>query len=85
MLYEVITSHWKGLAYPNTAFNGLRAAFLAKRGVTGPREVFEGNKGWCQTIAGDFSLDWSKENLERVLRTIIKKFNAEIHSSYNFV
>jgi len=73
-------SHWKGIAYPDTAFNGLRAAFLAMRGVTGPREVFEGNKGWCQTIAGDFSLDWSKENLERVLRTIIKKFNAEIHS-----
>lgn len=73
-------SHWKGLAYPDTAFNGLRAAFLAMRGVTGPREVFEGNKGWCQTVAGDFELDWSKENLERVLRTILKKYNAEIHS-----
>jgi 2-methylcitrate dehydratase len=73
-------SHWKGLAYPDTAFNGLRAAFLAMRGVTGPREVFEGNKGWCQTIAGDFALEWPKENLERVLRTIIKKYNAEIHS-----
>jgi len=73
-------SHWKGLAYPDTAFNGLRAAFLAMRGVTGPREVFEGNKGWCQTIAGDFALDWSRENLEKVLRTIIKKYNAEIHS-----
>jgi 2-methylcitrate dehydratase len=73
-------SHWKGLAYPDTAFNGLRAAFLAMRGVTGPREVFEGNKGWCQTIAGDFELDWSREDLERVLRTILKKFNAEIHS-----
>ena len=73
-------SHWKGLAYPDTAFNGLRAVFLAMRGVTGPREVFEGNKGWCQTIAGDFTIDWSQENLERVLRTIIKKYNAEIHS-----
>jgi 2-methylcitrate dehydratase len=73
-------SHWKGLAYPDTAFNGLRAAFLAMRGVTGPREVFEGNKGWCQTIAGDFELEWPMENLERVLRTIIKKYNAEIHS-----
>jgi 2-methylcitrate dehydratase len=73
-------SHWKGLAYPDTAFNGLRAAFLAMRGVTGPREVFEGNKGWCQTIAGDFELDWSQEGLERVLRTILKKYNAEIHS-----
>jgi 2-methylcitrate dehydratase len=73
-------SHWKGLAYPDTAFNGLRAAFLAMRGVTGPREVFEGNKGWCQTIAGDFELDWAREDLERVLRTILKKYNAEIHS-----
>ncbi len=73
-------SHWKGLAYPDTAFNGLRAAFLAMRGVTGPREVFEGNKGWCETIAGDFEMDWTREDLERVLRTIIKKYNAEIHS-----
>jgi len=73
-------SHWKGLAYPNTAFDALRAAFLAMRGITGPREVFEGNKGWCQTISGDFEIDWSRENLERVTRTIIKKYNAEIHS-----
>ena len=73
-------SHWKGLAYPNTAFDALRAAFLAMRGVTGPREVFEGNKGWCQTVSGDFEIDWSKENLERVTRTILKKYNAEIHS-----
>lgn len=73
-------SHWKGLAYPNTAFDALRAAFLAMRGITGPREVFEGNKGWCQTISGDFEIDWSKENLERVTRTILKKYNAEIHS-----
>ncbi|NJD61405.1 MAG: MmgE/PrpD family protein [Deltaproteobacteria bacterium] len=73
-------SHWKGLAYPNTAFDALRAAFLAMRGITGPREVFEGNKGWCQTVSGDFQIDWRKENLERVTRTILKKFNAEIHS-----
>jgi 2-methylcitrate dehydratase len=73
-------SHWKGLAYPNTAMDGLRAAFLAMRGITGPREVFEGNKGWIGTIAGDFELDWSKEDLERVTRTILKKFDAEIHA-----
>jgi 2-methylcitrate dehydratase len=73
-------SHWKGLAYPNTAFDALRAAFLAMGGITGPREVFEGNKGWCQTISGDFKIEWSRENLERVTRTILKKYNAEIHS-----
>jgi 2-methylcitrate dehydratase len=73
-------SHWKGLAYPNTAFGCVHAAFLAMRGITGPLEVFEGNKGFMDTISGRFELDWSPENLERVTRTIIKKANAEIHS-----
>jgi 2-methylcitrate dehydratase len=73
-------SHWKGLAYPNTAWGATHAAFLALRGVTGPREVFEGNKGFMDAIAGPFSIDWSKEDLERVGRTILKKYNAEIHS-----
>ncbi|HEU0257712.1 MAG TPA: MmgE/PrpD family protein [Microbacteriaceae bacterium] len=73
-------SNWKGLAYPQVAKEGTFAALLARAGITGPSQVFEGNKGFKQTIAGDFSLDWSKENLEGVLRTIIKKHNAEIHS-----
>ncbi len=73
-------SHWKGLAAPNTAFDALRAAFLAMRGVTGPREVFEGNKGWMQTVSGNFDIDWEREGLDRVTRTILKKYNAEIHS-----
>lgn len=73
-------SHWKGLAFPNTAFGATHASFLAMRGVTSPLEVFEGNKGFMDAIAGPFEIDWSNENLERVTRTIIKKFNAEIHS-----
>jgi 2-methylcitrate dehydratase len=73
-------SHWKGLAYPATAFGATHAAFLAMRGITGPREVFEGNKGFSDAIAGEFELDWSAEDLEAVTRTILKKFNAEIHS-----
>jgi 2-methylcitrate dehydratase len=73
-------SHWKGLAYPATAFAATHAAFLAMRGVTGPREVFEGNKGFIETIAGPFEIDWSREDLESVRRTILKRYNAEIHS-----
>jgi 2-methylcitrate dehydratase len=73
-------SHWKGLAYPATAFAATHAAFLAMRGVTGPREVFEGNKGFMDAIAGPFEIDWQRENLESVTRTILKKYNAEIHS-----
>ena len=57
-------SHWKGLAYPNTAFSATHAAFLALRGVTGPLEVFEGNKGFKEAISGPFTINWEKENLE---------------------
>ncbi|WP_103018938.1 MmgE/PrpD family protein [Salinibacter altiplanensis] len=73
-------SNWKGLAYPETGFTATHSAFLAMRGITGPPEVFEGNKGFKHSIAGDFALDWSEEDLERVTGTIIKKYNAEIHS-----
>jgi len=73
-------SHWKGLAYPNTAFGGTHAAFLAMRGITGPLAVFEGHKGFMEAIAGRFEIDWSREDLERVTRTGIKKYNAEFHS-----
>ncbi|HEX5309064.1 MAG TPA: MmgE/PrpD family protein [Solirubrobacteraceae bacterium] len=73
-------SHWKGLAYPATAAGATQAAFLAMRGITGPPEVFEGNKGFIDAIAGPFELDWSKENLESVRRTILKRYDAEIHS-----
>jgi 2-methylcitrate dehydratase len=73
-------SNWKGLAYPNTAFGATHATFLAMRGITAPLEVFEGNKGFMETIAGHFEIDWAKEDLERVTRTIVKRYNAEIHS-----
>ncbi len=73
-------SHWKGLAFPNAAFACTHATFLAMRGLTGPAEVFEGNKGFMEAIAGRFAVDWAAEDLERATRTIVKRFNAEIHS-----
>src|SRR5579863_10331197 len=73
-------SNWKGLAYPDTAFGATHASFLAMRGITGPMEVFEGNKGLMDAISGHFTLDWSQENLEVVRHTNVKKYNAEFHS-----
>ncbi len=73
-------SHWKALAYPNTAAGCTFATFLAMRGITGPLEVFEGEKGFMDAIAGCFNIDWSLEDLSRVRQSILKKHNAEIHS-----
>lgn len=73
-------SHWKGLAAPWAAHGGCQAALLAGKGITGPAEVFEGNKGFSDAIAGPFEIRWDREGLDRVSRTILKRFNAEIHS-----
>jgi 2-methylcitrate dehydratase len=73
-------SQWKGLAYPFAAFGAVEAALLAGHGITGPPEVFEGNKGFMDAISGPFEVDWEQEDLERVRRTFLKRFNAEIHS-----
>ena len=56
------------------------ATFLAMRGITGPLEVFEGNKGFMETIADPFELDWQRERLDAVRHTSIKRFNAEFHA-----
>ena len=73
-------SHWKGLAYPNVAASVMRTTLLAGRGITGPLEVFEGEKGFMDAVAGYFELNWEAEDLERVTGTILKKHNAQIHS-----
>jgi 2-methylcitrate dehydratase len=73
-------SHWKGLAYPFMAACSTRIAFLAQAGITGPCEVFEGEKGLMDAITGVFEIDWLREDVDRVKHTILKKYNAEIHS-----
>ena len=73
-------SHWKGLAAPFAVSGAMQAAFLAAHGITGPAEVFEGNKGFKEAIAGDFAIEWEDEDLESVRRTFLKRYNAEIHS-----
>lgn len=73
-------SHWKGLAYPYTGASATTAAFLAREGITGPLEVFEGNKGFMEAIAGPFAVDWAHEDLEAIASTSLKRYNAEFHS-----
>jgi 2-methylcitrate dehydratase len=73
-------SHWKALAYPNAAMAAIHAALLAAHGITGPPAIFEGNKGFKETIAGPFDIDWLSEDLEHVRQTVLKKHNAEVHA-----
>jgi 2-methylcitrate dehydratase len=73
-------SHWKGLAYPHLAFAATHATFLAARGVTGPVEIVEGERGWEETVAGRFEADWTRRELDSVLQGVLKRYNSEVHA-----
>ncbi|HEY3352624.1 MAG TPA: MmgE/PrpD family protein, partial [Polyangia bacterium] len=73
-------SHWKGLAAPHAGFCAVHAALLARAGVTGPAAVLEGAKGFMEVVSGPFHIDWEREDLARVTRTDLKRYNAEIHA-----
>jgi len=75
-------SDWKACAFANAGRNGVFAADLARRGMTGPNEIFEGPKGLINQLNlkglsdlklgsnGDFMID----------KTYIKFWPAEYHS-----
>ena len=71
-------SNWKGLAGPWTEAAALECALVARSGSSGPLEVFEGNKGFEDAVAGRFDIDWQQEDLELVKKTILKRYDAAI-------
>lgn len=49
-------SMWKGCAAGNACRNGVFAALMARRGLTGPEEAFEGPRGFLKQITGPLHL-----------------------------
>lgn len=78
-------SHWKGCAFANASRNAVFAAMLAKEGMTGPSDIFEGEMGFWAQISGDFELpplggEPGNQDGFMINRTYIKHFPAEYHS-----
>ena len=73
-------SQWKGLQSAAVAHGVIMTTMLAMRGITGPLEIFEGRKGFMESLSGKFEIDWAKEDLERVTHSSVKSFNAEVHT-----
>lgn len=74
-------SDWKACAFSNAARNGVFAANLARLGMTGPHEIFEGPKGLFKMVTGPFELAWAKGPDDWMIRkTYIKFWPAEYHS-----
>lgn len=76
-------SMWKGCAFANSSRHAAFAAWLAKEGLTGPSEIFEGKMGFMNQVSGDFELGaLGGENGEGFMinRTYIKYFPVEYHA-----
>ncbi|MBO2519787.1 MULTISPECIES: MmgE/PrpD family protein [Limnochorda] len=75
-------SMWKGAAFANAARNGLFAAYLARAGMTGPEEVFDGFRGFIRQVSGPLELPpfGGEGGRFKLLDTDIKHFPAEYHS-----
>lgn len=74
-------SDWKACAFSNAARNGVFAAGLARLGMTGPNEIFEGPKGLFKMVTGPFELAWARGADDWMIRkTYIKFWPAEYHS-----
>ncbi|WP_458187640.1 MmgE/PrpD family protein [Haladaptatus sp. NG-WS-4] len=71
-------TEWKGLASANAARNAVYSAMLAKNGVEGPTNLFEGQKGWKHIVSGDFEVDYSPG--EHVHDVMTKKYVAETYA-----
>lgn len=80
VIRAVPISQWKGLASSQTALGCTHAAFLARRGVTGPLYAFEGPKGFVHAVGEPIDVDWNKEDLEIITQTLLKSHNSEVHT-----
>lgn len=72
-------NEWKGIASANAARNAVYAGLLARDGMEGPRNLFEGQKGWKQVIGGEFSLDLDP-GCRRVHDVMTKRYVAETYA-----
>ncbi len=70
---------WKGIASANAARNAVYSCLLARHGMEGPVDLFEGQKGWKQIISGAFDCDYDPA-CRAVERTMAKKYVAETYA-----
>lgn len=76
-------SDWKGCAFANASRNAVFAATLAKHGLTGPSEIFEGEMGFWAQVSGEFEINelGGVNGADYMMtKTYIKHFPAEYHS-----
>jgi 2-methylcitrate dehydratase len=71
-------SQWKGLNSSQVALGCVHDAFLASRGVTGPKYVIEGPNGLAHVLGQAIWVDWDKQQLDCFNRLSLKSYNSAV-------
>jgi 2-methylcitrate dehydratase len=59
-------SNWKGLSSGDTAMRAVHNTLLARCGVIGPLELFDGHAGLEHVVGQRIRIDWTQEGLDVV-------------------
>jgi 2-methylcitrate dehydratase len=76
-------SMWKGCAFANASRHAVFASWLAKHGMTGPSDIFEGKMGFMKQVSGEFTLGalgGEQGHPFLINETYIKYFPVEYHA-----
>jgi 2-methylcitrate dehydratase len=74
------TSEWKGLQSAMVVSGCLDIVLMAKEGITGPIEIFEGPKGFEKEFGMKLDYDWNEDHFDLIPHCILKLYNAEVHT-----
>ncbi|HEY6955188.1 MAG TPA: MmgE/PrpD family protein [Flavisolibacter sp.] len=74
------TREWKGLMSSIVAFGCMNIVLQAKNGMTGPTQIFEGNKGFSKEIGMELKYNWNEDQFDLIPKCILKSYNSEVHT-----
>jgi 2-methylcitrate dehydratase len=62
------------------AFGCMNIVLQAKNGITGPTQIFEGDKGFSQEIGMKLKYNWDEDQFDLIPKCVLKSYNAEVHT-----
>lgn len=74
------TREWKGLMSSFVAFGCFNIVLLAKQGITGPTQIFEGDKGFSKELGLKLEYNWDEDHFDLIPKCILKTYNSEVHT-----
>lgn len=74
------TREWKGLQSSLIALGCMNIVLLAREGMTGPVQIFEGPKGFTKEFGLALDYDWDGDRFDLIPKCILKGYNAEVHT-----